>query len=732
VTGSRPSSSAFNNLNDVSGSYLEMSSVGNNNAVVGVRGEDDFSNKVDRTIDSILTATLSGPKTGNIFELVAAALEKQRVATGLLELRNEVKSLRIKNSNLRMQLEEMEKMMDANIEDRERVISQRNEQISTNKNNIADLEAAVYELTTSRDTLLAVKDKEILSQKSVYEDRISELENTLNGLEEFRNRRVAVTAVENDYKAKITELEEKYMAQISNMEATHKSNEIRWADDIRKQRAKMEATVTQSIHDKIDSENETIRNEHHQMGLDLKHQSALMKSVMVEEGKRKAELGEVRKEIVVSKTMQMGFLRKLRFVTKKLKLAEKKLEFFRSKGFNINAGKHAGELSLEDDHIDDHVNVAVTKAVTRHTSMVPGAGIDDTGEFANDVVKATQEAMQNAMRMAFEEGDKLVEEEEEEQRERELSESDMNENMAFLSSVTKELKEHLQGRDDWQRDVEMTKQFNDFVARQIVAADGALAGSSVTVNNKMKQILAKKRAKSVAADAVKGKESAKDPERESVEGAVAAARDAMSRAPSMAAARAPSMSAGGGRNVSLAPVPEGSAKQSQAGRKGTQVHEAAAAAMAALAAVAPPPEQAGVAAAPETQSPPGSAQGGNFNSTAPAATTAPLSPKSPVIKIAHRIPENRRKTQLASRHDQHRRIKGGANPETLHNFKTPTRPSSTAPTSRMGSLNLSAPPKSTAGNMREVSSNHAEMAKTLHDNKRKTAVLQQRMSHLHR
>ena len=46
--------------------------------------------------------------------------------------------------NLKMQLEEMEKMMDANIEDRERVISQRNGQIMDLKREKEELEAALY------------------------------------------------------------------------------------------------------------------------------------------------------------------------------------------------------------------------------------------------------------------------------------------------------------------------------------------------------------------------------------------------------------------------------------------------------------------------------------------------------------------------------------------------------------------------------------------------------------
>ena len=106
--------------------------------------DDVFGGKIDQTIDSILSHTLDNAKTGNIFELVAAALEKQRVATGLMELRTEVKTLRQKNINLRMQLDEMEKMMDANIEDRERVIQARNEQVGSLRRGKEEVEAELY------------------------------------------------------------------------------------------------------------------------------------------------------------------------------------------------------------------------------------------------------------------------------------------------------------------------------------------------------------------------------------------------------------------------------------------------------------------------------------------------------------------------------------------------------------------------------------------------------------
>ena len=119
---------AFQNL-DGPGSYLEM----------GVAQEPHYPPQRQNLVSNDLMvekswlkgALANADKEGgqSIFSVVAAALEKHRVATGLEDLRLEVKTLRQKNMNLRMQLEEMEKMMDANIEDRERTILQRRDQI---------------------------------------------------------------------------------------------------------------------------------------------------------------------------------------------------------------------------------------------------------------------------------------------------------------------------------------------------------------------------------------------------------------------------------------------------------------------------------------------------------------------------------------------------------------------------------------------------------------------------
>ena len=107
--------------------------------------------------------------------MVAAALEKHRVATGLEELRLEVRTLRQKNMNMKMQLEEMEKMMDANIEDRERVISQRKEQIIVLKKEKEDLEAFLKS---------AIEEKE---------EEVEAMRRSTKEKEEVRKRRGAMT-----------------------------------------------------------------------------------------------------------------------------------------------------------------------------------------------------------------------------------------------------------------------------------------------------------------------------------------------------------------------------------------------------------------------------------------------------------------------------------------------------------------------------------------------------------
>lgn len=128
-------------------------------------------------------------KPENIFDVVSAALEKHRVATGLEELKLEVRTLRQKNVNMKMQLEEMEKMMDANIEDRERVISQRKEQINVLKREKEDFESLLNnekeerleEATMLRATMKG-KEEELNSEVADYRNRLEQLE-------EFKTKR---------------------------------------------------------------------------------------------------------------------------------------------------------------------------------------------------------------------------------------------------------------------------------------------------------------------------------------------------------------------------------------------------------------------------------------------------------------------------------------------------------------------------------------------------------------
>ena len=116
-----------------------------------------------------------------------------------------------------------------------------------------------------------------------------------------------------------------------------------------------------------------------------------------------------------SAPVQSAFIRKLRFVTKKLAIAEKKLTFFKNKGYDVHT--HQGKLTVEDSHADE----IIEKEVKRATSIQPGTDTDT-------ILRLSKMAMGNAMAATFEEGEE-IDDASFEGEEEDLTESDLNENM---------------------------------------------------------------------------------------------------------------------------------------------------------------------------------------------------------------------------------------------------------------------------------------------------------------
>lgn len=217
-----------------------------------------------------------------------------------------------------MQLEEMEKMMDANIEDRERVIKQRNDQLALVKKEKDDLEARLKSDRREHEVALesmkqAIKVRRACATSSQCMDRfvrsflltsrfstpqgkeldfeaqITEYRNKLDQLEEFKSKRSVWMDSEERHRAEKQAIKDDYDKSLNRMVEVQKNNELRWAEDIRKQKLRMEEKVTLEIQSQTTAENEKMRSEHAQMCLDLKHQGVLMKSYMVsDDGPKKA------------------------------------------------------------------------------------------------------------------------------------------------------------------------------------------------------------------------------------------------------------------------------------------------------------------------------------------------------------------------------------------------------------------------------------------------------------
>ncbi|GMH80190.1 hypothetical protein TL16_g08439 [Triparma laevis f. inornata] len=469
---------AFSNLDNPHDTYLEMSPLDSYTQ----RQQENHVSK-DLMVDkSWLKSALGGAeKEGqNIFTVVAAALEKHRVAMGLEELRHEVKTLRQKNMNLKMQLEEMEKMMDANIEDRERVISQRNGQIVDLKREKEELEAALYGEKEERGNDASERNAKFKEEKAILEATITELRQKLDQLDEFRSKRATWIDQEEAHKAERENLIEGYESRLTKLMEVQKNNEIRWADDIRKQRARMEEEVKLEIQNQTTAENEKMREEHSQMCLDLKHQASLMKSFMTESAKKDEKVETLKKEIQAANSVRDAFVRKLQFVTKKMKTYEKQLDILKERGLS-NAGGKGGILEEEYDSDAE---------VTQYNKYATPSKLSPSSNRRSLSPKSVQRLSPNALRAEMDTAYKQAESAVTTELAAQQDNYNMGEgaqNAALLNSISDELKKHMQNREHIYRDVEVTKKFNAFLSHRVMLENQN--GASENMTNKLKNIL---------------------------------------------------------------------------------------------------------------------------------------------------------------------------------------------------------------------------------------------------
>ncbi|GMH53671.1 hypothetical protein TrRE_jg5688 [Triparma retinervis] len=152
---------------------------------------------------------------------------------------------------------------------------------------------------------------------------VADYRNRLEQLEEFKTKRGIWMDQEEAHKKEVREMKEDYESQMARLNEMQKNNELRWAEDIRRQKAAMEEKVRKEIERETSVENERMWKEHAQMRIDLKHQKALMKNYMAEGRKWKEEREKLEGELVVATSMQAAVMRKVKFVTKRLKISDK-------------------------------------------------------------------------------------------------------------------------------------------------------------------------------------------------------------------------------------------------------------------------------------------------------------------------------------------------------------------------------------------------------------------------
>ena len=192
---------------------------------------------------------------------------------------------------------------------------------------------------------------------------VADYRNRLEQLEEFRIKRGVWIDQEEAHKKQFREMKEDYESQMARLNEMQKNNELRWAEDIRRQKAAMEEKVRKEIERETSAENERMWKEHAQMRIDLKHQKALMQNYMAQGRKWKEEREKLEGELVVATSVQAAVMRKVKFVTKRLKISDKLVQLLKEKGWNkFQEDRGRGGLISEEEGDEEEEEKTTIKA----------------------------------------------------------------------------------------------------------------------------------------------------------------------------------------------------------------------------------------------------------------------------------------------------------------------------------------------------------------------------------
>lgn len=390
----------------------------------------------------------------NIFTVVAAALEKKRVEVGIVQLRDEVNGLRSKNAALRAQVDDLEKMMDANIEDRERVIMQRNEQIAGLKAAKAELEAELAAKGRAMEEEAGARKEELRSLSAESRAEKEELKSRLDALTDFELQYHKHMGDMQQLRAELAEQQASHELKVARLMENSAAAELRWAEDIRKQRGRMEADVWRELEARQTSEDLRVREEHANMGVALRHQGALIKAFLHAEEKKKGRAGELQMDVVMGQELQSALLKKTAFLSKKLEAAQKRAR---------NEERRKDAAMRRAAELERLLGDAAAQAAA--TDL---ANLEDE----DDVDEAT------------------------------FNPNEATANMIALKTVSEELRAHIMGREDMTANVNVMTQFNDFVARQVFGGPAGKELGSKAVAEKMRSIIVKQKLKKKSMDLV--------------------------------------------------------------------------------------------------------------------------------------------------------------------------------------------------------------------------------------
>jgi len=344
---------------------------------------------------------LFGEEGLGTFRTVAlAALKEQKVEYTLITQAAELEQLRNENTKLKKEKEDITTAMDANIEDRERVINHKTAQIQELLQEKMELEQALGDAQEVAQQEFERIERQASDELNAKDRQVTSLKDKLAELQEFRIRKDELDAEVEEMRHEKTELMAKHDAEVQQLrrqlqEETERLTQEK-QDEINRCRAEMQALM----QTKLDHTTKRTIEENGQMSTELRYQSRRTEQLLRENQQLSREKKQAMREMQLSLSMQEQMANRVRFYERlfhKMQQREKANLESQSVTTSVTASsgkRQAPQFSTDETETltpaggDSVVLGAATETHKHHTKMwlsETGIGTTDSEVFPDEM-----------------------------------------------------------------------------------------------------------------------------------------------------------------------------------------------------------------------------------------------------------------------------------------------------------------------------------------------------------